>query len=433
MDEPNLPASQDIKQLTVDIDEEKASASVTERDTVTPETSEKVKFSPPPDGGFRAWMCIVGGWLVLFCTFGFSTSFGVFQDYYETAGAADSSTISWIGSLQLFLTFGIGLVSGKWYDEGYFRIMSIIGTFLIALALFMLSICDPSKYYGLILTQGVVMGIGNGLLITPTLSIQSQYWDKKLGLALGIVQSGSSCGGVVMPIMLNILFKGKSQFAWGTRAVAILISGLLVIASFLMRTRVPGRKAGANAHKESVAAIRAAALDWPYVSYVVGYGRHTFHFYLPIWTRLHGMSDSLAFYTIAILNAGSVFGRIGPNTLGDHVGPFNVLIPMCYASGALVFAMFGVTNIPAVVIVSFLYGFTTGSSAECIKVSVGNHLGNARTLSVRLGILFFLTAFSDLFGTPIQGALLGPENTFWYKGILFSAVRHPYPYKQAVS
>lgn len=86
--------------------------------------------------------------------------------------------------------------------------MSVIGTFLIALAyvfsllfasrssslissLFMLSICDPSKYYGLILTQGVVMGIGNGLLITPTLSIQSQYWDKRLGLALGIVQSGT--------------------------------------------------------------------------------------------------------------------------------------------------------------------------------------------------------------------------------------------------
>lgn len=73
---------------------------------------------------------------------------------------------------------------------------------------------------------------------------------------------------------------------------------------------------------------------------------------------------------IAILNAGSVFGRIGPNFLGDHVGPFNVLIPMCYASGALVFAMFGVTNIPAVVIVSFLYGFTTGSSAYTRKARI---------------------------------------------------------------
>ncbi|KZT65263.1 MFS general substrate transporter [Daedalea quercina L-15889] len=357
-------------------------------------------------------MCIVGGWLVLFCTFGFSTSFGVFQDYYEAAGAADSSTISWIGSLQLFLTFSIGLVSGKWYDEGYFRLMSIIGTFLIALALFMLSICDPSKYYGLILTQGIVMGIGNGLLITPTLSIQSQYWDKKLGLALGIVQSGSSCGGIVMPIMLDQLFKGKAQFAWGTRAVAFLISGLLVIASFLMRARVPGRKAGPNAHKESVAAIKAAGLDVPYVLYdhPILFWRllPVYDFYLPLWTRLHGMSDSLAFYTIAILNAGSVVGRIGPNALGDHIGPFNVLIPMCYASGILVFAMFGVTNIPAVVIVSFLYGLTTGSIW--------------RICSVRLGILFFFTAFSDLFGTPIQGALLGADNTFWYKAILFSAV-----------
>ncbi|KAI0719438.1 major facilitator superfamily domain-containing protein [Fomitopsis betulina] len=307
-------------------------------------------------------MCIFGGWLVLFCTFGFSTSFGVFQDYYETAGAADSSTISWIGSLQLFLTFGIGLVSGKWYDEGYFRIMSVIGTFLIALALFMLSICDPSKYYGLILTQGVVMGIGNGLLITPTLSIQSQYWDKRLGLALGIVQSGSSCGGVVMPIMLNILFKDKAQFAWGTRAVAFLISGLLVIASSLMRTRVPGRKAGENAHKQSVAAIKAAALDWPYVSYVIGMTLFCFGVYFPYCAHPS--------FQIAILNAGSVFGRIGPNTLGDHVGPFNVLIPMCYASGALVFAMFGVTNIPAVVIVSFLYGFTTGSSNALLPAAI---------------------------------------------------------------
>ena len=102
MDVANAKVAEDIKQPIVDIiDEEKASSSVTERDSATPETSGKPEFSPPPDGGLRAWMCIVGGWLVLFCTFGFSTSFGVFQDYYESAGAADSSTISWIGSLQV--------------------------------------------------------------------------------------------------------------------------------------------------------------------------------------------------------------------------------------------------------------------------------------------------------------------------------------------
>ena len=114
------------------------------------------------------------------------------------------------------------------------------------------------------------MGIGMGIIFSPPLTLIGHYFKRRRALATGIALSGSSTAGIVMPIMLNQLFKGKAQFAWGTRAVAFLISGLLVIASFLMRTRVPGRKAGANAHKESVDAIKAAALDWPYVSYVVG-------------------------------------------------------------------------------------------------------------------------------------------------------------------
>jgi len=37
---------------------------------------EKVKTAMPPpsdfpDGGLRAWMCVVGGWCAMFCTFGF--------------------------------------------------------------------------------------------------------------------------------------------------------------------------------------------------------------------------------------------------------------------------------------------------------------------------------------------------------------------------
>lgn len=70
---------------------------------------------------------------------------------------------------------------------------------------------------------------------------------------------------------------------------------------------------------------------------------------------------------------------------------------------------------------------------EYIWLSADDHLGNERIFSVRLGILFFLTAFSDLFGTPIQGALLGPDNTFWYRGILFSAVSHSCPHSHAVN
>lgn len=54
-------------------------------------------------------------------------------------------------------------------------------------------------------------------------------------------------------------------------------------------------------------------------------------------------------------------GRIIPNFVADYIGPYNLLIPIFYSCSILLFAMFGVTNVPAVIIFSFLYGFATGS------------------------------------------------------------------------
>jgi hypothetical protein len=55
---------------------------------------------------------------------------------------------------------------------------------------------------------------------------------------MGITVSGSSFGGVCFPIMLNRLFDSVG-FAWGVRAAAFLMLGCLIIANFLVRSRLP--------------------------------------------------------------------------------------------------------------------------------------------------------------------------------------------------
>jgi hypothetical protein len=60
---------------------------------------------PPPDGGVAAWTQCFCTHLTIASTFGYITSFGVFQTYYQTALNVEQSTISWIGSVQLFLLF----------------------------------------------------------------------------------------------------------------------------------------------------------------------------------------------------------------------------------------------------------------------------------------------------------------------------------------
>ena len=54
----------------------------------------------------------------------------------------------------------------------------------------MLSLADPSKYWQLILSQGVGMGIGQGLLLVPAYAIQGHHWRKKRSMIMGIVSTG---------------------------------------------------------------------------------------------------------------------------------------------------------------------------------------------------------------------------------------------------
>ncbi|CAK7235552.1 hypothetical protein SCUCBS95973_009307 [Sporothrix curviconia] len=78
---------------------------------------------PPPDGGWAAWSTCVCAHLVFSNTWGFVNSFGIFQTFYADflAPPQPPSTISWIGSVQVFLAFFLSAVTGRLGDAGYFR------------------------------------------------------------------------------------------------------------------------------------------------------------------------------------------------------------------------------------------------------------------------------------------------------------------------
>lgn len=47
------------------------------------------------------------------------------------------------------------------------------------------------------LTQGILAGICVGLMEVPSIALITDYFNKRLGLALGIAISGASAGGLV--------------------------------------------------------------------------------------------------------------------------------------------------------------------------------------------------------------------------------------------
>ncbi len=215
---------------------------------------------PPPDGGIKAWTQVAMGWLVIFTTWGYVNSFGSFQTYYTLTLPYPPSTISWIGSVQVFLTFLLGAFSGRLLDAGLFIPTFIVGAVLQLLGMFLTSI--STQYWQLMLTQGVLSGVGGGIFFTPSLALVATYFNKRRSVALGFATMGNAAGGMIYPVITRELLP-KLGFAWTTRVLAFLNMGCLALVLAFMRPRLPPRKSGPifdwSAFREPV-----------YVTFVVG-------------------------------------------------------------------------------------------------------------------------------------------------------------------
>ena len=234
---------------------------------------------PPPDGGREAWIQgllpypstpvfhlltidpAAMGHLAVMNTWGFVNSFGVFQTYYVTSLHESPSTISWIGTSQIFLLFFIGTFTGRLIDAGYFRAVFLTGSILSVLGLFMASL--STTYWQLFLAQGLCCGLGNGCLFCPALSLLSTYFSKKRGLAIGLAATGSATGGMVFSAMVQQLLP-RVGFPWTMRSLAFIDLACLAVCNLLMKTRIPPRKAGAmvdwKSFKETTYTLFAAGM-----------------------------------------------------------------------------------------------------------------------------------------------------------------------------
>jgi MFS family permease len=197
---------------------------------------------PPPDGGLLAWTQAATAHLLIANTWGFVNSFGVFQPYYVDVLGHAPSDISWIGSVQIFLLFAIGTFSGRALDAGFFRLVLIGGCLIHVFGIFMTSL--STKYWQVFLTQGICVGIGNGLLFCPTFSLVATYFAGRRSVAMGIAALGSATGGLVYPAVVQQLLP-KIGFAWTVRVLGFIVLSTASLAIAFMKTRLPPRKAGA--------------------------------------------------------------------------------------------------------------------------------------------------------------------------------------------
>lgn len=308
-----------------------------EKDPPSPPPPGPPGTTPPPNGGTRAWLQVVGAFGVFFNTWGLLNTFGVYQTYYETGElfTQSSSNISWVGSVQAFLVLAVGLASGPLYDRGFLRVLIAAGAFMVVFGHMMLSLA--ARYWQVVLAQGLCIGLGAGLMFTPAVAVLQSYFSSRIGLASGLAAAGSSLGGIIYPVVLYRLV-GEIGFPWGVRVIGFICLATLVPPLLFLRQRV--RPPRARAMFDTTAFTDGAWLLFT-IGCLLGFvGIYVMFFYLSYYGLATGTADaSMAFYIVPILNASSMFGRTLPNWLSDKTGPLNVLIPGAFICGVLVLCM----------------------------------------------------------------------------------------------
>ncbi|PVI02656.1 putative monocarboxylate permease [Periconia macrospinosa] len=352
---------------------------------------------PPPNGGFKAWMAVTGGFLFVLNSWGMANTFGVFQAYYSVnlLSTSTPSEISWIRSIQTVLLLYVGAVGGRALDAGYYNLLFSIGVFLEVFGMMMTSL--STKYYQIFLTQGVTVGIGSGIIFTCGVSLVGTYFSTKRALAMGVVASGSSVGGIIYPIAVREIIN-HSGFPWATRAMGFIMLASLLVGFALLRPR------------SCVLSLRLG-LALAFMSYFILF------FYVETFALRVGTNEHLSFYILAIMNAAGTLGRIVPNFIADRAGNLNVIVPITYISGLICLLWLTVNKTANLLAISIMYSFFSGGLTNSVPAVVGLLSPDLNKIGSRIGMMLTICSLGTLIGAPIAGEILKSQTPKDSRGV----------------
>ncbi|OAL54012.1 MFS general substrate transporter [Pyrenochaeta sp. DS3sAY3a] len=386
-----------------------------------------------PEGGLGAWSVVLGSFMGLIASLGMMNSVGIYHSYiaeHQLKGYSES-TISWIFSMYVFLSFFCGLQIGPIFDAHGPRLLVLAGSILLCASSFLLGVCE--KYWHFFLVFGVLGGLGTSLIFTPAFAAVSHFFLQKRGNATGIAAAGGSLGGVIFPLALQRLLPSVG-FAWATRIIGFVNVFCCICACVLIRSRLPPKPG------QSVLPDFRIFKHKSYLLLTIGIFMMEWALFVPITylttfaTSTGALSPAFSYQLIAIFNAGSCIGRWVPGFLADKLGRFNSMIAalaICSATTltfwlpASLLTPTTAAEASAIKALSIIYavtfGFASGSNISLTPVCVGQ-LCDTNVYGRYYATCYTVVSFSTLTGIPIAGTLIQMADGRYWGVVIWTAL-----------
>ncbi|KAJ2981480.1 hypothetical protein NQ176_g1995 [Zarea fungicola] len=378
---------------------------------------------PPPDGGY-GWVCAAAAATINMHSWGFNSAYAVFLAHYLSTNAFPGSTpleYAFVGGLSLTCLFLISPVATYLLRRIGVRSTMMLGVVLEAASFVGASFATRISH--LFVTQGLIFGMGLGLLFIPTAAVVPQWFATKRSLASGVSLAGAGLGGGVYSLSAAAMIRNLG-LAWAFRILAIIGFVINTLCVALIRDRYKGVKSS-----RSVMDIRL--LRKPEYALLIGFSGFTMlGYFILIFTLANfantiGLNSAQAATISAVFNFAQSVGRPLVGYFSDSYGRINIACSMTLLAGVLSLAVW----IPSKTYgLTLFFAISSGLVAGNFWATIAPLMSEILDLEeapAGLSLLWFTMAVPSTFSEPIAsqifkvtGSYLGTEV---FTGVMYIA------------
>ena len=165
----------------------------------------------PYKDGVRGWIVCLSCFVGNFILGGIKRSFGLALPSLKSYFDSDTSSLSLVASILEGMYYIVGPLASLSANKFGLRATSVIGSILTCAGLLIST--TATHVVMMILFYSILGGTGLGFIYLPASVACNYYFEKKRGLATGLSKCGYSIGGIVCPLVANLVIANSGWTA----------------------------------------------------------------------------------------------------------------------------------------------------------------------------------------------------------------------------
>ena len=384
---------------------------------------------------YYGWWMLAGSVLAMAVGSGVSFwSFGLYigplEDEFDWSRAAISGGFS----ISLLLSGLIAPFVGRWIDRYGPRRVLLIGAVLTALSYLLLAITTELWHWYLF--QSINAVFRQMMFFMPFQALVSRWFDRKRGLAVGILATGFSLGGfVVVPLMRLTIDAVGWEGSFVVAGIAITAI-FLPLGWFLIRDHPADVDAsvdgdpvprGERAPRTFTGITVSAAIRMP-LFWLIAFALMAFFYGMFGW-MIHavpyyesvGISTGGAAALVSIAAGGGIFSRLAFGFLADRISSIeaaSVVLALFLCGAMLTLLISGASTVGIAIFVAlFIVGSGGGPMIEPLLLT--RAFGVAHFASL-LGVIAVVETTGQIVSPTAAGAIFDATNSYDWALVMFA-------------